>query len=84
MDIFYNEHELIPPTYEIIPLYDDNTIKTILENIKFNYLLIIFSIGCFTSLLYYYKRPIIKNKYLIVPSYDKSLCLSEGTPILNN
>ena len=48
----------------------DNQYKTIIEYINFNYLLIIFTIGCFGSILCCNINNIKNNKYVIVPTTD--------------
>ena len=58
--------ELIHPPL----ILNEATFKYILSNIKFNTLLILFTISCFTSFFYCYKRPISKKNYVIIPSYD--------------
>ena len=57
------------------------TINNILANIQFNYLLIIFTMGCFTSLLYCQKKPISKKKILVLSSKESSKS-NETEPIL--
>jgi len=57
------------------------TINSILANIQFNYLLIIFTMGCFTSLLYCHKKPISRKKLIVLPSYESSKNF-ETDPIL--
>jgi len=51
-------------------IMSDNQYKTIIEYINFNYLLIIFTIGCFSSILYCNKNNNKNNKYVIVPTSD--------------
>ena len=57
------------------------TINNILGNIQFNYLLIIFTMGCFTSLLFCQKKPTSQKKFIIIPSYNSNYSL-ETDPIL--
>ena len=52
-----------------IMILSDDQYKTIIENINLNYLLIIFTIGCFSSLIYCNKNN-NKNKYVIIPNTD--------------
>ena len=60
----------------------NESLNYILANIKFNYLLIIFTMGCFTSLIFCYKKPISNKKFIIIPSYEKIKNL-ETDPILS-
>ncbi len=51
-------------------IMSDNQYKTIVEYISFNYLLIIFTIGCFGSILCCNINNKKNNKYVILPSTD--------------
>ena len=85
MDTNYSPEIIYKFTYESIdsiePPISRETINYILANIQFNYLLIIFTMGCFTSLLFCQKKPTSQKKFIIIPSYNSNYSL-ETDPIL--
>ena len=85
MDTNYSPEIIYKFTYESIdsiePPISRETINYILANIQFNYLLIIFTLGCFTSLLFCHKKPISRKKFIILPSYQPTKNF-ETDPIL--
>ena len=45
--------------------------KTIIENINMNYLLILFTMSCLSTILLCPRKQSIQNKYVVVPTNDK-------------
>ena len=80
MDTYYATFESIDSIQQPITISKE-TINNILGNIQFNYLLIIFTMGCFTSLLFCQKKPTSQKKFIIIPSYNSNYSL-ETDPIL--
>ncbi len=83
-DILENIHELSIDSVEIMQpsvILTQETFNYILANIQFNYLLIIFSMGCFTSLLLCHKKPISRKKIVVLPPYEPNSNI-ETDPIL--
>jgi len=65
MDIIYNENYLL--NIEDINRYviiDDFSYRWILTNIKYNYLMILFTMSCVSTLVCCYKKS--KNEYILV------------------
>tara|TARA_Y100000748_G_scaffold301082_2_gene300704 strand:+ start:2426 stop:2689 length:264 start_codon:yes stop_codon:yes gene_type:complete len=71
------EVEIIQPPVILTP----STLNYILDNIKLNYLLILFTMSCFTSLLFCHKKSESEKKIIISPSYDSAKYI-ETEPIL--
>ena len=83
-DVLENIHEFSIKSVEIIqpPItLSQESFDYILANIQFNYLLIMFTMGCFTSLLFCHKKPISRKKIIVLPSYEPPKSL-ETDPIL--
>ena len=79
-EITFYPIDIIQPTITL----SKETINYILTYIQFNYLLIIFTMGCFTSLVLCQKKPTSeKKKFIILPSNDSTYSL-ETQPILAN
>lgn len=47
--------------------------KTIIENINMNYLLILFTMSCLSTILLCPRKQSIQNKYIVVPTNDKEI-----------
>ena len=83
-EVLENIHQLNIQSYELIQppvMLSPQSFNYILANIEFNYILILFTMGCFTSLLFCHKKPISKKKIVVLPSYQPSKSL-ETDPIL--
>lgn len=83
-DVLENIHEFSIKSVEVIqpPItLSQESFDYILANIQFNYLLIMFTMGCFTSLLFCHKKPISRKKIIVLPSYEPPKSL-ETDPIL--
>lgn len=83
-DVLKNIHEFSIKSVEVIqpPItLSQESFDYILANIQFNYLLIMFTMGCFTSLLFCHKKPISRKKIIVLPSYEPPKSL-ETDPIL--
>ena len=83
-DVLENIQEVSIQSVEIIQppvMLSQESFNYILANIKFNYLLIIFTMGCFTSLLFCDKKPISRKKLIVSPSYESPGTI-ETYPIL--
>ena len=83
-DVLEYIHELSIQSVEVVQhpvMLSQESFNYILANIQFNYLLIIFTMGCFTSLLFCHKKPISRKKLIILPSYEPPKSL-ETDPIL--
>ena len=83
-DVLENIHEFSIKSVEVIqpPItLSQESFDYILANIQFNYLLIMFTMGCFTSLLFCHKKPISRKKFIVLPSYEPPKSL-ETDPIL--
>ena len=61
-------------------IISQESLNYILANIKFNYLLILFTMGCFSSLLYCNSKP-NKKRNIITPTYEVAQYV-ESQPIL--
>tara|TARA_B100000424_G_scaffold147642_1_gene112535 strand:+ start:538 stop:810 length:273 start_codon:yes stop_codon:yes gene_type:complete len=84
-EVLENIHQLNIQSYELIQppvILSPQSFNYILANIEFNYILILFTMGCFTSLLICHKKPISRKKFIIVPSYEPPKTL-ETDPILS-
>tara|TARA_B100000424_G_C22877732_1_gene467274 strand:+ start:873 stop:1118 length:246 start_codon:yes stop_codon:yes gene_type:complete len=67
MDINYNSdmiHAIYLETIENYVVINEEMYKTIMSNINCNYLLILFTLSCFVSLMCSMKKP--KNDYVLV------------------
>ena len=66
-------------------LFDTDEIQNIYNSISINFFLILFGMSFLSTILIFYKKPITKKNYLILPSYEKyvndSINISEGTII---
>lgn len=83
-DVLENIHELSIQSVEVVQhpvMLSQESFNYILANIQFNYLLIIFTMGCFTSLLFCHKKPISRKKFIVLPSYEPPKSI-ETDPIL--
>lgn len=83
-EVLENIHELSIKSVEVIQppvILSQDSFNYILANIQFNYLLIIFTMGCFTSLLFCHKKPISRKKFIVLPSYEPPKSI-ETDPIL--
>lgn len=83
-EVLENIHELSIKYVEVIQppvILSQESFNYILANIQFNYLLIIFTMGCFTSLLFCHKKPISRKKFIVLPSYEPPKSI-ETDPIL--
>jgi hypothetical protein len=83
-EVLENIHELSIQSVEVIQppvMLSQESFNYILANIQFNYLLIIFTMGCFTSLLFCHKKPISRTKFIVLPSYEPPKSI-ESDPIL--
>ena len=83
-DVLENIHEVSIQSVEVVQnpvMLSQESFNYILANIQFNYLLIIFTMGCFTSLLFCNKKPISRKKLIILQSYEPPKSL-ETDPIL--
>ena len=45
--------------------------KTVIKNINMNYLLILFTMSCLSTILLCPRKKTIQNKYILVPSNEK-------------
>lgn len=72
-EVLENIHEVSIQSVEVIQppvMLSQESFNYILANIQFNYLLIIFTMGCFTSLIFCHKKPISRKKLIILPSNE--------------
>ena len=72
-EVLENIHEVSIQYVEVIQppvILSQESFDYILANIQFNYLLIIFTMGCFTSLLFCHKKPILRKNFIVLPSYE--------------
>ncbi len=71
--VLENMQEISIQSVEVIQhpvILSQESFNYILANIQFNYLLIIFTMGCLTSLLFCHKKTIFRKKLIILPSYE--------------
>lgn len=78
-DLTFKYVEIIQPPI----ILTQESFDYILANIQFNYFLIIFTMGCFTSLLFCDKKYLYKKKPIVISS-KKKYKETECKPILLN